>query len=1005
MRPHDPSVVHLHLHPELPDVAGRRVAEAARAWLGLELGRVKTVRIFVIDLPLASARLRAFATEALCDPVLERAEVGPGWSDPAWRSFALVARHPGVTDDVGITAQRTLEDWLGEPVDTATQHIFSQTLYLFEREVPEAQLARLAAEVLGNPLVEQFRHGPFTSLPWVHPVVGLPATPQTEVVSLERPDEDLLALSQARVLSLDLVEMRAIQAHFRDPSVRAARAARGLPPDPTDCELEVLAQTWSEHCKHKEFNALITYRDLDTGEERVIDSLFKTCIRGSTEGVRARLREAGQGWLVKVFDDNAGVVRIDEERVFVWKVETHNTPSALDPYGGAITGILGNNRDPLGTGVGGARLIFNTDVLCFGLPDHAAPLLPGQLHPARVLEGVRHGIEDGGNKSGIPTVAGAVVFDERYAGKPLVYCGTGGVMPARWAGRPSWEKRIEPGDRILMAGGRVGKDGIHGATFSSAEVDERSPRTAVQIGSPITQKLVTDFMWRACAEGLVRCSTDCGAGGLSSAVGELATIPGGAVVQLAEVPLKYPGLMPWEIFVSEAQERMLLVVGPADAARCLELARQYEVELTDIGAFTDAGLLEVRYGAEVVACLGLDLLHDGVPRKRMEAEWRAPRDEDPPLSGEEDFGALLLALLRSPDICSREGVIRQYDHEVQGRTVIKPLMGARGVAPQDAAVLRLDHGGWDAIAVSVGICPRYGDLDAYAMSAGAFDEAVRQILAVGGRLPGPDAPENLFWSVNDNFCVPDSAFHPVHNPDGKYKLAQLVRMAEALHDLALAYCVPMTSGKDSMKNDFRAGGVKISVPPTILYSAVARIPDLRRCRPAQFVAPGDVVVLLGRTYHELGASQLLRLRGERGASVPRVRVSRALDLYHRLGLATERGLLASCHDLSDGGLGVALAECCFGSGLGCEVSVEGWDLGRHALLFSESHSRFVASLRAEDLPALRQVLGEHCHVLGVVTEEPRMRVRHRDTPLMDLDVSALLEAWRAGPVAVVGGVR
>jgi phosphoribosylformylglycinamidine synthase len=463
--------------------------------------------------------------------------------------------------------------------------------------------------------------------------------------------------------------------------------------------------------------------------------------------------------------------------------------------------------------------------------------------------------------------------------------------------------------------------------------------------------------------------------------------------------------MPWEIFVSEAQERMLLVVDPAHAARCLELARSYEVELTDIGYFTDDGRLEVRHGAEVVASLDLAFLHEGVPRKRLDAEWRAPVGRDPELPEAEDFGALLLGLLRSPDICSREGILRQYDHEVQGRTIIKPLMGAGGTAPQDAAVLRLDHESWDAIAVSVGICPRYGDLDAYAMSAGAFDEAVRQILAVGGRLPDPKDVGDLFWSVNDNFCVPDSAFHPLHNPDGRYKLAQLVRMAEALYDMAVAYGVPMTSGKDSMKNDLRAGGVKISVPPTILYSAVARIPDLRRCLCTQFLAPGDVVVLLGRTYHEIGASQLLRLRGEIGASVPRVRVQQALDLYRRLGRATARGLLASCHDLSDGGLGVALAECCFGGGLGCEVEVSGWDLGRHASLFAESHSRFVASVRSQDLPAVREIMGEHAHVLGVVTEAPRMAVRHRGEALFDLPVSALLEAWRSGPAAVVGGAR
>jgi phosphoribosylformylglycinamidine synthase II len=993
-----PSVVQLHLDPTMPDVAGRRVAEAAQAWLGLELGRVKTVQVYVIDFPLAPEQIRDFASEALRDRVLETVVVDEPYRDPAYASFVLVAKHPGVTDDVGISAQRTLADWLQQPLDTTTQHIFSQTVYLIEKEIPEASLRELAEEVLGNPLINQFRFGAFDALPWVHPVVSLPARPETHTVSLDLPDDELLALSQRMVLSLNLQELHAIQAHFADPAVQIARRDKGLPVDPTDCELEVLAQTWSEHCKHKEFNALIQYRDADTGEERVVDSLFKTYIRGSTEAIRERLRAAGNDWLVKIFSDNAGVVRIDDDRVFVWKVETHNTPSALDPYGGAITGILGNNRDPLGTGVGGARLLFNTNVLCFGPPRYDKPLLPGQLHPARIMEGVRHGIEDGGNKSGVPTVNGSIVFDDRYAGKPLVYCGTGAIMASHYHGRPSWEKPIDPGDRILMAGGRVGKDGIHGATFSSTEVDENSPRTAVQIGSPITQKLCSDFMQRACELGLIKCSTDNGAGGLSSSVGELATISGGAVVQLEHVPLKYPGLMPWEIFVSEAQERMQLVVEPDKLAQVLELARLFEVEITDIGVFTDEGKLEVRYGDETVCWLDLDFLHDGVPRKHMQAEWARPQLSEPDLPEPEDHGVVLLQLLAADDICSRERVIRQYDHEVKGKTIIKPLMGARGVAPQDAAVMRLGFDDFDGVAISNGILPRYGDIDAYEMSAGAFDEAVRQIVAVGGQLPDPLDDGDRFWTVNDNFCVPDSDYHPETNPDGKYKLAQLVRMAEALYDMSTFFGIPMTSGKDSMKNDFKMGGSKISVPPTILYSMVARVPDVRRTVCSQFVSAGDVICLLGRTYDELGASQYYKLHGELGANVPRVRKERAKDLYERVARAIREGLVASCHDCSDGGLAVALAECCFGSGFGCEVeiSVEDWGLTPTQLLYSESHSRFVTSVPAHKLQAFLERMGDHCHVLGRATLWPHMWVCHQGEPIIDLWIGHLLEAWQGG---------
>ncbi|RYY12414.1 MAG: phosphoribosylformylglycinamidine synthase, partial [Cytophagaceae bacterium] len=502
------------------------------------------------------------------------------------------------------------------------------------------------------------------------------------------------------------------------------------------------------------------------------------------------------------------------------------------------------------------------NVLCFGNPDYDGPLLTGQLHPRRIFEGVRKGIEDGGNKSGIPTVNGAIIFDDRYAGKPLVYCGTGAVMPMQLAGQDSWEKVILPGDRIIMAGGRVGKDGIHGATFSSIELDEAAPATAVQIGSPITQKLAMDFLLLATRRGLVRCSTDNGAGGLSSSIGELATISGGATVELARVPLKYPGLRPWEIFLSESQERFTLAIDPARLYELLALGREMEVELTDIGVFTDSGVLDVRFDQQLIAGLTLEFLHDGVPRKTLVAEYVKPAAREPAIAPLYDYTETLLKLLGSLNICSRESVIRQYDHEVKGRTVVKPLMGATGQAPQDAAVVRFNFESWEGVAVSNGILPRLGDLDAYQMSAGSFDEAVRQIISVGGKLPNLTPGDGNFWSVNDNFCVPDSVYDPTINPDGKQKLAKLVQMCQALRDACAAYCIPLTSGKDSMKNDFKADGVKISVPPTVLYSMTAKVEDVRQVVTSDFKQADDVIYLLGETYDELGGSEFYQLYNE-----------------------------------------------------------------------------------------------------------------------------------------------
>ena len=992
----DAAFVHLTLREGVTDPDGRKAREDAHRYLDIETGEIRRTRVFWILYDLKADDLERFAASALRDEIVHDIHVNRFHHPTGFASFILVAKAPGVTDDEGASAETALADLMGATIPKDVQRIFTQDLYLIEADLDEATLERLAKDLLGNELIHHFEYGPFTRAPRYVPEVRMEVDATTDTIDLEIPDAALLSLSRDRVLSLSLEELHTIRTHYRDPAVRADRAAAGLPASPTDCELEVFAQTWSEHCKHKEFQAKITYRDQETGETRVVDSLFNTYIRGATDRVRERLEAAGEDWLVKVFSDNAGMVRIDEDRLFVWKVETHNTPSALDPYGGAITGILGNNRDPLGTGRGGGRLLFNTNVLCFGPPDFDGYLPPGQLHPKRIFAGVRHGIEDGGNKSGIPTVNGSIIFDDRYRGKPLVYCGTGSVMPAILAGRDSSEKEVLPGDRIVMGGGRVGKDGIHGATFSSVEIDKHSPKTAVQIGSPITQKLLADFMEDACAQGLIRSTTDNGAGGLASSIGELAPIAGGGHVDLEKVPLKYSGIRPWEIFVSESQERMTYIVAPEKMDALMALADHYEVELTDIGGFDDSGALSVSWAGEPVARWDMDFLHDGVPRKYMEAEWTRPTAVEPDLPAKDDYTDDLLAILGSWNVCSREWVIRQYDHEVKGKTVVKPLMGPRGQAPQDAAVMRVGFDGWQGVAISNGICPLYGDLDAYEMSAGAFDEGVRQIVAVGGRIPTPGDGANRFWSVNDNFCVPDSAYDPVGNPDGKYKLAQLVRMCEGLYDMSTYFMIPMTSGKDSMKNDFRGEGVKISVPPTILYSMAAKFDDVRDAITSDLKAPGDRVYLLGTTYDELGASEYYKLHDHLGANVPRVRKEAARALYLKVQEASAAGLTQSCHDLSNGGLAVALAESAFGGGFGVDGALDDDGPAPAVQLFSESHSRFVASVRPEDAARFEAILGDDAHPLGEVTEAQQVTLRWRGEAVVDSPVVRLFEAWNRG---------
>ncbi|MBF9238607.1 phosphoribosylformylglycinamidine synthase [Hymenobacter sp. BT683] len=1002
----DTHTIQLTLKPGQHDGDGQRVAEAAARHLGLATGRVRSAALYTVRYPLTETQLNNFATRCLADPVLHDVRLNGLTAAEGFATYILVARRPGVTDDEGTSAQNALADILNEPLDTHTQHIFSKRLYLLENDLPADDLRRIAEELLGNKLINWLEVGRVADgIRDYTPRPGGGAEAITEIVKLTgRSDAELVQLSKENIYALNLEEMRAVRDYFAAAETQAERKAAGLPADPTDCELEIIAQTWSEHCKHKEFSALINYKDLETGEEKQVDSLFKTYIKDATSEVDRQLRANGNDWLIKVFSDNAGAVRINPDSLFVWKVETHNSPSAIDPYGGAITGILGNNRDPLATGIGGAQLLFNTNVLCFGNPEYDGPLLTGQLHPRRILEGVRKGIEDGGNKSGVPTVNGAIVFDDRYAGKPLVYCGTGAVMPMQFAGKDSWEKIIDAGDRIIMAGGRVGKDGIHGATFSSIELDETAPATAVQIGSPITQKLAMDFLMLASRRGLLKCSTDNGAGGLSSSVGELAGISGGAVVELERVPLKYPGLRPWEIFVSESQERFTLVVEPGKMAELLALGQEMEVELTDIGHFTSDGFLDVRFDGAPVARLNMHFLHEGVPRKILEAEWTKPAAAEPEIPAATDYTATLGQLLGSLNICSRESIIRQYDHEVKGRTIVKPLMGATGQAPQDAAVVRFNFESWEGVAVSNGILPRYGDLDAYHMSAGAFDEAVRQIIAVGGKLPNLTPGDGIFWSVNDNFCVPDSVYDPATNPDGKQKLAKLVRMCEALRDATAAYCIPLTSGKDSMKNDFKADGVKISVPPTVLYSMTAKMEDVRRSITSDFKQADDVVYLLGETHDELGGSEYYALHGQLGANVPKVDFEKAKALYTIVGQANDHNLIQSCHDLSDGGLAVALAECTFGYNCGASIDLRETGLALPAQLFSESHSRFLATVAPEDVVAFEQLLGGRATRLGIVTKDVRLVVRHGGHEVISADTDVLRSLWTNGPVNKLLGV-
>ncbi|MBN1771419.1 MAG: phosphoribosylformylglycinamidine synthase [Deltaproteobacteria bacterium] len=982
--------VEVGIREDREDAAGRRLARRIGDDLGLRVEAVRVVEVYTVECDAPRETLEAFAASALCDPVLQRHAIdAPLEGDFEWA--AEVALRPGVTDNVGRTASEALALQLGRPLGPDELVTCARQYRVARGPGRPEDRARVVEGLLCNLLIESYRLWEGGGAAWFSaqvPRVTLDRQPQVRTWRLDLPDEELLQLSRDNVWALSLAELRAIEAYFRRPDARAVRAREGLPPEPTDVELECLAQTWSEHCKHKIFSARIRHRGPD-GAERDVDSLFKTYVRGTTEAVRAAKGERDP--CVSVFDDNAGVVRFLPDWHLVFKVETHNSPSALDPYGGALTGIVGVNRDPFGTGMG-ARLFCNTDVFCFAPPGWKGELPPRLLAPRRVLEGVREGVEHGGNKSGIPTVNGSVVFHERYLGKPLVYCGTGGILPARTGERDAHRKYHAPGDAIVMVGGRIGKDGIHGATFSSEELHEGSPATAVQIGDPITQKRMTDFLLVARDAGLYSGITDNGAGGLSSSIGEMARQTGGADIDLTHAPLKYAGLDPWEILLSEAQERMSVAVPPDQVPEFLALAQRMGVLATALGKFTDDGIFRVRHEGKVVAALHMDFLHEGLPRLDLRAAWGTPPPQPVRPPAPPDPGGILERLLARPNVCSKHYWVRQYDHEVQGGSVVKPLCGSRGCGPSDAAVVRPVLESPRGVVIAHGIAAKFADLDAHAAALSAIDEGIRNAVATGAD------PETL--AGLDNFCWPDPVVGP-RNPDGEHKLAQLVRTCEALREACLAHGVPLISGKDSMKNDYHHGDVRISIPPTLLFTVLGQIPDAARAVTMDFKRPGESVYVVGRTAEELGGSEYFALLGEAGGVPPTARPEEQARLYRKLHGALAEGLVSACHDCSDGGLGVALAEAAFAGDMGAELDLrplaaDGVDRD-DLLLFSESNGRFVVAVRiGSEARFETRMAGTPCRLIGKTHSGGRLRISGLEgAVVVDRDVRELQAVWRA----------
>ena len=949
-----------------PDREGARISEEI-AELGLgDRVTVAMSKSFLVEGDLDAAAATALANDFLSDPVTERTVVAQVDSASLLQTCegsgapVHVLPKPGVMDPVAQSTQAAAIDagWNLDGVRTMRKYWLP--------ELPANRLDQICRRALSNDSIEQVVVGPL-KIDQLH--IGSAYELELKTTPIRDLDDAALErLSREGQLYLTLVEMQTIQQHFQS-----------LGRDPTDIELESVAQTWSEHCSHKTLAGRIAYRD-ERGE-RHFENMLKETIFSATQTIRRSLGD--DDWCVSVFEDNAGVVTFDDQYNVCFKVETHNHPSALEPYGGANTGIGGVIRDPLGTGMG-AKPICNTDVFCFAPPDTSPEDLPaGVLHPRRVLKGVVSGVRDYGNRMGIPTVNGAVYFDRRYLGNPLVYAGNVGLIPVDGS-----FGNAKPGDYIVAMGGRTGRDGIHGATFSSAELTSESESLsggAVQIGNAITEKMVADVLLQARDAGLYNAVTDCGAGGFSSAVGEMGEKIG-AEVWLDKCPLKYDGLSYTEIWISEAQERMVLSVSADQWDRLYELCENEGVEVTRIGVFQPTGNLKLMYDDQVVGEVTMEFLHDGRPPIIRDAVYQPP--EVRKLSGNvpTDHAQVLHNILGSLNVASKEWIIRQYDHEVQGGSVIKPLVGVAADGPGDAAVVRPRIESRRGLVISCGMNPHYGDFDTYHMATSAIDEAMRNAVAVGAD------PAKI--AILDNFCWGYT--------DRPETLGSLVRAAIACQDMAIEMGTPFISGKDSLNNEFSydLDGEKqtISIPPSLLISAIGQVADVSTCVTMDLKEAGNAIYLVGETKDELGGSHYALVSGLDGGQVPTVDFERSKATFAAIHEAIQSGMIRACHDLSEGGLAVALAEMCFAGGLGSNTDIgplTDAGVSVEAALFSESNTRFLVEV-PEATAAKFEALFEGIPLtrLGTVVADPSLKIARDGEPVLDASCESLKSVWQ-----------
>ncbi len=940
---------------------------------------VTLVDVYTVEKKLSEDDLKAVGN-TLINPVIEYAKIRAKISKDKEKEFYINGENvqkpkfdwaveigflSGVTDNIAKTTRQMIEDHLKIKFEDG-EGVYSSQVTLIEGDLTNEQVLQIALS-LHNPLIQRAHIKSLSEykeaggMDFIAPKVSIVGEKKVLEIDLDVSDEELEKIGKEGVLgedgvrrgplALDLYYMRVIRDYFK----KLGRNA-------TDVELETLAQTWSEHCKH-----LVFANPLDD----IKDGLYKTYIKAATEKIK-KIR-GSRDITVSVFKDNSGAIKFTDDYLVTHKVETHNTPSALDPFGGAITGIVGVNRDSLGFGLG-AKPVFNTYGFCFADPSDTKPLFrdaaktQAMLTPKRIMEGVISGINAGGNQSGIPTPMGFMYFDDKYKGKPLVFCGTVGLIPRKTAGRNSWEKKARNGDFVVMVGGKVGLDGIHGATFSSESLHTGSPSTAVQIGDPITQKKFSDAIAKEARDmGLYNSITDNGAGGLSSSVGEMAKESGGVLIDLEKVPLKYHGLDPWQIWISESQERMTLSVPKGKWNKFEELMKSRGVDSWVIGEFTKSKKCVVKYDGKIVMDLDLKFLHDGTPKRVQTSFEKKQQFKEPVLKDDEDLNRGFLKILNRLNISGYDFLSTQYDHTVQGTAVTYPAQG-RGRVNTEATVVKPLYDNDRGLVLSQGMFPSYSEIDSYKMAAASMDGAFKNAVVAGAN-PGKIA-------LLDNFCWCSS--------DEPERLHQLKKACEGVYDLSVAYLAPLISGKDSMFNDFKGFDgqgqpVKISIPPTLLISSIGIIDDVDNAVTIDAKIRGDLIYVLGETFDELGGSEYFSSLGVQGSKVPVTDPKKNLKIYQLYAKAVTLGLISAGIGVNRGGLSVALAKMAIAGKLGININLEDVP-GKFSLdqevLYSESTGRIVLTIDPKNKDKFESLMKDIAFAnIGEVSEIDAIKVK------------------------------